>query len=99
FDDAENPTIIEDFINALGATPIKFAMRNECCGGYISLAQPEKSAGMCNAILENAKSAGCEMLLSACPLCSYNVGKSTEDIKIEYFTKILAQALGVDENA
>ena len=37
FDDPENPTIIEDFIKALGATPVVYPMRNECCGGYISL--------------------------------------------------------------
>ncbi len=36
FDDAENPTIIEDFIHALGAEAIVYPFRNECCGGYIS---------------------------------------------------------------
>ena len=36
-DDAENPTILEDFIRALGATPVIYPYRNECCGGYISL--------------------------------------------------------------
>ena len=37
FDNAENPTILEDFIRALGATPVVYPYRNECCGGYISL--------------------------------------------------------------
>ena len=41
FDDPENPTIIEDFIKALGATPVVYPMRNECCGGYISLKEKE----------------------------------------------------------
>ena len=33
FDDPENPTILEDFIRALGAEPVYYALRNECCGG------------------------------------------------------------------
>lgn len=37
FDDPENPTIIEDFIRALGAEPVVYPYRNECCGGYVSL--------------------------------------------------------------
>lgn len=37
FDDPENPTILEDFIRALGAEPVVYPYRNECCGGYISL--------------------------------------------------------------
>ena len=35
-DDPENPTIMEDFIRALGAEAVVYAMRNECCGGYIT---------------------------------------------------------------
>ena len=35
FDNPENPTIIEDFIRAIGATPVVYPYRNECCGGYI----------------------------------------------------------------
>ena len=34
-DDAENPTIMEDFIKAIGATPVVYPYRNECCGGYV----------------------------------------------------------------
>ena len=33
FDDPENPTIIEDFLRAIGAAPVGYAQRNECCGG------------------------------------------------------------------
>ena len=34
FDDPENPQILEDFIKAIGATPVIYAQRNECCGAY-----------------------------------------------------------------
>jgi len=41
FDNPENPTIIEDFIRAIGAEPVVYPYRNECCGGYISLKEKE----------------------------------------------------------
>ena len=37
FDDPENPKIIEDFIRAIGAEPVIYSQRNECCGAYMAL--------------------------------------------------------------
>lgn len=36
-DDVESPTVMEAFIKALGAEPVIYSMRNECCGGYLAL--------------------------------------------------------------
>ena len=41
FDNPENPKIMEDFIRAIGAEPVIYPYRNECCGGYISLKEKE----------------------------------------------------------
>ena len=97
-DDPENPTIMEDFIRALGADAVVYARRNECCGGYISVESPDAAKKNANAIIENAKAAGAEMIITACPLCKYNLEKSGADIPVVYFTEILAEALGVKED-
>ena len=97
-DDPENPTIMEDFIRALGAEAVVYARRNECCGGYISVESPEAAKKNSKAIIENAKSAGAEMIITACPLCKYNLVKSGADIPVVYFTELLAEALDVKED-
>ena len=97
-DDPENPTIMEDFIRALGADAVVYAKRNECCGGYIALESPETAKKNSNAVIENAKAAGAEMIITACPLCKYNLVKSGADIPVVYFTELLAEALGVKED-
>ncbi|MCI9075935.1 MAG: disulfide reductase [Dorea sp.] len=98
FDDPENPKIIEDFIRAIGAEPVIYPYRNECCGGYISLKEKEMSKNMCEKIMESAEGFGAEMLITACPLCLYNLNKSTgASLPVVYFTEILAEALGVKE--
>ena len=96
FDDPENPTILEDFIRALGATPVVYPYRNECCGGYISLKEPNLAASMCDKITSSAAGFEADCLVTACPLCKYNLNKSGK-LPIVYFTELLAEALGVKE--
>lgn len=99
FDDPENPTILEDFIRAIGAEPVIYAMRNECCGGYVSLRAKEQSQSMVDRVLSSAKAKGAEELITACPLCMYNLTKNNkgEAMKVSYFTELLAEALGIKE--
>ena len=100
FDNPENPTIIEDFIRAIGAEPVVYPYRNECCGGYISLKEKDMSKNMCNNIMDGAAGFGAEMLITACPLCLYNLNKSGNGkLPVHYFTELLAEALGVKEEA
>ena len=97
FDDPENPSIMEDFIRAIGAEPVSYSMRNECCGGYVTLENKSLAAKKSNNVLESAVSAGAQMVITACPLCLYNLNKngSDYDIPVHYFTELLAQALGL----
>jgi len=99
FDDPENPSIIEDFIKALGAIPIRYPYRTECCGGYLCLDQKELVNKMTDNILESASRHDAEEIVTACPLCKYNLeqscGGTKNKLSISYFTELLAEALGV----
>lgn len=102
-DNAENPKIIEDFIKAVGAEPVVYPMRNECCGGYVTMEDKQLAAKKSAAVLESAKNAGAELIVTACPLCLYNLNKNgvanvADAPKVVYFTQVLAAALG-DEDA
>ncbi|MBO7345389.1 MAG: CoB--CoM heterodisulfide reductase iron-sulfur subunit B family protein [Clostridia bacterium] len=97
-DDVENPTIMEDFIRALGAEPVIYSFRNECCGGYIALESKQLAKEKSNRVIENAKGKGAEEIVTACPLCKYNLEKNgCADIPVVYLTELLAEALGVKE--
>lgn len=100
FDDPENPTIIEDFLRAIGAEPVYYGMRNECCGGYTTIEGKEFAQKQVARIMNNAKACGAEALITACPLCMYNLRENAVDgLPVYYFTELLAQALGVKEDA
>lgn len=93
-DDPENPTIIEDFIKALGGTPIVYPYRTECCGAYLAVNNKELTDRMSEKITKSAMENGAEEIVTACPLCKYNL-ELREEISVKYFTELLAEALGV----
>ncbi len=95
-DNPENPTIIEDFISAIGGTPVKYPMRNECCGAYVGLKNAELPKKRSEKVLNSAKEKGAEEVITACPLCLYNLKVNGGGIlPVTYFTELLAEALGV----
>ena len=100
FDDPENPTILEDYIRAIGAEPVVYARRNECCGGYTVVEGKEYAVKQVDKIMANAKACGAQELITACPLCMYNLKENaTDGLPVHYFTELLAEALGVKEDA
>ena len=98
-DDPENPKILEDFIKAIGGTPVIYGQRNECCGAYTMFEDESIPASRTKKILGNAEDMGADFLVTSCPLCRYNLLKNKGDSKLDviYFTELLAQALGLKE--
>ncbi|UCC38513.1 MAG: CoB--CoM heterodisulfide reductase iron-sulfur subunit B family protein [Candidatus Aminicenantes bacterium] len=107
FDDVENPTVLENFTTALGATPIDFPYKTECCAAYQTVDKPEIVADRTYHILNSAQDQGAEIVSVSCPLCAFNLDhrqKETlqiypefKNIPILYFTQIMAIALGCSE--
>ena len=98
FDDVENPQFLEDLIRALGAEPVLYPMRNECCGGYVALEDAASAKKKSNAVSDSAAAHGADLMVTACPLCKYNLVKNGSAVPVVYFTELLAEALGVKED-
>lgn len=94
FDDPENPSIMENFIKALGGTPVLYPYRTECCGAYLAVNNKELTEKMTSKIIKSALDNGAEEIVTACPLCKYNL-ELKDTASVSYFSEILAEALGV----
>ena len=98
-DDPEEPTILHEFIDALGCTLVDFPSQVDCCGSYLVMREPEKAQALSNGIVDEAADYGAETIVTACPLCQSNLDKSQtsdEGVPILYFTQLLAIALGLN---
>ena len=51
-----------------------------------------------NAVINSATMAGAEKIITACPLCMYNLKSNTDsDMPVVYFTELLYEALGLNQ--
>ncbi len=106
-DDPDNPRIMEDLISALGAEPVDIPFKAKCCGAYHVVDNRDVTAELSHRILEQATSAGADLVATACPLCQYNLGRLQEEIKrqfrdfepipVVYYTQLMALAFGLGE--
>jgi heterodisulfide reductase subunit B len=106
-DDMENPTILDDLAAVLGASPVDFPYKTECCGAYQTVDKPEVVADRTFSILSSALDRGAEVVSVSCPLCAFNLDhrqkvtarkySGFKKIPILYFTQLLAIALGCGE--
>jgi heterodisulfide reductase subunit B2 len=104
-DDPDAPVLLSDFLRALGAEPVEFPFMTECCGSYLAVSKPDVPEALSGTILDQAARAGAQALVTACPLCQYNLDKraaasrSSARLPILYFTQLLAAALGLAREA
>jgi heterodisulfide reductase subunit B len=99
FDDPENPSVMEEFIKAIGAEPVIYSYRNECCGSYAAIEDKSIVEKCRQNIFSSCGAKGADALITACPLCLYNLTRQDNNIPVYYFTELLAQALGVKQEA
>jgi len=105
FDDPENPVSLDRIMADLGAEPVEWPYKNECCGASLSLSKPEIVVKLTRDILSMAKKAGANCLVTACPLCQGNLDMRQPDIAskygekydmpIFYFTQLMGLAFGL----
>lgn len=104
-DDPEAPTILHDLIAALGAQPVSYPDQAECCGSYLLVSQPQATERLSGRVVDSARQAGAEMIITACPLCQYNLSEAQKNLPegqrlpVVYFTQIMAAAFGLPEYA
>ncbi len=104
-DTPDAPVLLTDFLRALGAQPVEFPFMTECCGSYLAVSKPEVPGTLSAAILEQAARAGAQALVTACPLCQYNLdkraaaGPAAARLPVLYFTQLLAAALRLPREA
>lgn len=105
FDDQWNPHTMDDIALAMGATPVDWPLKARCCSGSMTSTMTEIGLRMNYVILKEAKSRGADVIITACPLCQFNLEcfqgkisrKLKEDIRIPvmYFTQLMGLAMGI----
>jgi heterodisulfide reductase subunit B len=104
FDNVEDPQSMDSIIRTLGAQPVEWSFKTECCGVSMTLTRSDIVLKLSNDILREAKEAGANVIAVTCPLCQANLDgrqsqieetyKTHYRIPILYITQLMGLAFG-----
>ncbi len=103
-DNKDNPQMMDNLFEALGAENIYFPMKVRCCGGMLMTTFPDVGLELNKKILECASENKADMIVTTCPLCQINLEAYQDkinkkynthfDIPVFFFSQVLGVALG-----
>ncbi len=109
FDDPEQPTSMEEVCAAVGANPVSWNKRIECCGAGFSLSRTGSVIRLGREILEDARAAGADAVVVGCPMCHSNLDmrqaamnkdqSGAGDLPVLYVTELVGLAMGLSPKA
>ncbi len=105
FDRPEDPRSMDLLMKNIGADPIDWAFKTECCGAGFSVSRTDLVAKLSGLVLDDAVARGAEAVIVACPMCHLNLDMRRPQIEkragrkygipVIYITQALGLALGI----
>jgi len=97
-DDPEHPVSMDVIAAGCGATPVDWESKTECCGAALSLCEPKVAMDLSLRVINAARHAGANCVLTACQMCHTNLELCQKDaaqkMPVVYFTQVIGLALG-----
>jgi succinate dehydrogenase / fumarate reductase cytochrome b subunit len=90
YDDPYQPESMENVFRAVGATPIYYRGRTQCCGWPISSYATAESFKLAGTHIEEAIAAGADCMVTPCPLCHLNLDSRQPEVE-----KAIGRSLGL----
>lgn len=106
FDDPEDPMSMDKVIENLGGQVVEWSYKTECCGASHPTTKPEVGLKMLEGIFADAKQAGANCIVTACPMCLNNLDMRQGQVErayqakyglpVYYFTELMGLAFGIE---
>ena len=103
----EDPQALDNLISLMGGETIFWPYKTECCGGSLLLTNLDIVRRLIGRILDMAREAEADCIVTACPLCQANLDTRQEeigkakgikyDLPIFYFTELLGLAFDLKD--
>ncbi len=100
----ENPQHMDQLMECLGAEPIQWSYKTDCCGASLVMTRTDVVRKLGQRLLSMAKEAEADCVVTGCPMCQANLDTRQEEIEKElgekydlpilYFTELMGLALG-----
>jgi len=96
----EMPTTLENIVKTVGAQPIGWSHRTECCSGSLTMTRPDIATKLVGDIVNAATRGGANAMVTDCPMCQANVEGRQIDLNpagphlpVYYATELIIAAI------
>lgn len=80
YDRSEDPQTMDIVMSKIGASPVDYPFKTECCGAGFSVSRTDIVSRLSGRIVEEAEHRGSEAIIVACPMCHSNLDMRRPDI-------------------
>ena len=97
--DHEMPVNLERIVEAIGAVPVNWSHRTECCSGSLTMTRPDIAGKLVGDIVAAAKRGGATAMVTDCPMCQANVESrqldlgGEDDLPVFFATELIVAAI------
>jgi succinate dehydrogenase / fumarate reductase, cytochrome b subunit len=106
YDNPFNPEAMENLFRSVGATPVYYRGRTQCCGWPLSSYATTESFKMAGKHIQDAIDSGADCLVTPCPLCHLNLDSRQPEVEkvvghqlglpVLHLPQLVALAMGID---
>ena len=107
-DDSENPMKMEKILETIGAKPLDYPEKLDCCGGLLTANLPESALTKTGQKLKSVQEQGFNAFVDTCPWCHRQYdAKQTKagetvaaklEVPVFYLTQLLGLAFGISKD-
>jgi len=83
-DNIENPQGMETVCKALGAEPLDWSYKTDCCGASAAINDTDTSLFLMSKIIRDALSRGANCFVTTCPMCQMNMDAYQDQVCERY---------------
>jgi heterodisulfide reductase subunit B2 len=105
FDSPEQPVLLDELLDALGAEVVSYPAKAMCCGGHMTQISEGAGFEMIRRIIKAADDQKADLIAVLCPMCQLNLDafqgsmnnyfKTSYQMPVLYFTQLMGLAFGI----
>ena len=105
--DSENPQEMENILKTIGAKPLAYPEKLDCCGGLLTANLPESALTKTGQKLQRVQEQGFDVFIDVCPWCHRQYdAKQTKagetvaaklEVPVLYLTQLLGLSMGISK--
>ncbi|MHB8835141.1 MAG: CoB--CoM heterodisulfide reductase iron-sulfur subunit B family protein [Candidatus Methylomirabilia bacterium] len=80
-DNVENPQGMETVCRALGAEPVEWGFKTDCCGASATVNDTDQALLLMSKIMKDALARGANCFVTTCPMCQLNLDAYQDQVR------------------